>query len=114
MDDKRQPTRDPGRWSMDVVLICHVTPPHDELQQAVDEICGAGYPITSDGGRRIITLDSDATNPADAVESLQARAERLVERLTPYECSIELTSRLADRWAPAEAEQGGSLGEGAR
>ena len=99
---------------MDVVLVCQVTPPHQELQQAVDDICGAGCPISNDDGRRIITLDSDATDPADAVASLQASAERLVERLTPYQCAIELTSRLADRWAPAEAEQGGSLGEGAR
>jgi hypothetical protein len=99
---------------MDVVLVCHVTPPHAELRHTVDEICGVGCPITNDDGRRIITVDSDATNPADAVESLQATAERLVERLTPYACSIELTSRLADRWAPAEADQGGSLGEGAR
>ena len=114
MDSESQPARDPGRWSMDVVLVCHVTPPHDELRQTVDELCGVGCPIANDGGRRIITVDSDATNPADAVESLQAIAERLVERLTPYGCSIEQTSRLADRWAPAEADQGGSLGEGAR
>ena len=99
---------------MDVELVCHVTPPHEELRQTVDEICGPGCVITDDGGRRVITVESDATNSGAAVESLQATAERLVERLSVYECSIESTSRLTDRWQPAEADQGGSLGEGAR
>lgn len=107
------PAREPGRWSMDVVLVCHVTPPADQLRQSVDELCGPGCAIADEGGRRIITVESDATNAHAAVESLQAKAERLVERLSPYDCSIELTSRLADRWAPEAPAQGGSLGEGA-
>jgi hypothetical protein len=98
---------------MDVVLVCHVTPPTEHLRQAVDEVCGPDCAIGDDGGRRIVTVESDAATPAAAVETLQAKAERLVERLAPYDCSIELTSRLADRWAPAERAQGGSLGEGA-
>jgi hypothetical protein len=99
---------------MDVVLVCHVTPPHDELRQTVDEICGPGCAVADEGGRRVVTVESDATTAGAAVESLQATAERLVERLAPYECSIELTSRLTDRWAPADPVEGGSLGEGAR
>jgi hypothetical protein len=98
---------------MDVVLVCHVTPPHEQLRQAVDELCGPDCTIGNDDGRRIITFESDAATPGEAVEAMQASAERLVERLAPYDCSIELTSRLMDRWAPAEPTQGGSLGEGA-
>jgi len=98
---------------MDVVLVCHVTPPHEQLRQTVDAICGPDCAIRDEGGRRVVTVESDASDSAAAVESLQAKAERLVERLSPYHCSIEMTSRLADRWAPVEPQQGGSLGEGA-
>jgi hypothetical protein len=112
-DDATTAPREPSRWSMDVVLVCHVTPPPDELRQTVTEICGPDCEIADDGGRRVVTVESDAATPAAAVEALQGTAERLVERLAPYECSIELTSRLMDRWAAAEPAQGGSLGEGA-
>jgi hypothetical protein len=98
---------------MEVVLVCHVTPPHEQLRQVVDEVCGPDCAIGDDGGRRIVTVESDAATPGAAVEALQASAERLVERLAPYDCSIEQTSRLIDHWAPAEPTQGGSLGEGA-
>lgn len=99
---------------MSVELVCHVTPPPEAMRQAVEEICGEGCTVADDGGRRIITIESDADNAEAAVESLQATAERLVERLSPYDCAIEATSRLEDRWAPAEPVQGGSLAEGDR
>lgn len=107
------PERGPARWSMDVVLVCHATPPHDVLRATVDEVCGSDCTISSDGGRRVITAETDAADSVAAVQTLQEKAERLVERLSSYDCSIESTGRLEDRAAPAEAEadQAGSLAE---
>ncbi len=105
------PHREPARWSMDVVLLCHVTPPHDVLRATVDEVCGSDCVIRSDGGRRVITAESDAKDSVAAVEALQAKAQQLVEQLSPFDCSIELTGRLEDRAAPGETDQAGSLGQ---
>lgn len=95
---------------MDVVLLCHVTPPHEELRAAVDEICGSDCVIRSDGGRRVITAETDADDSVAAVTALQTKAQRLVDRLSSFDCSIEMTSRLEDRAAPREPDQAGSLG----
>lgn len=107
------PYRAPARWSMDVVLVCHVTPPHDVLRATVDEVCGRECAISADDGRRVITAESDAGDSVAAVTALQEKAQRLVDRLSSYDCSIEMTGRLEDREAPAEAEPGqaGSLAE---
>jgi hypothetical protein len=105
------PHREPPRWSMEVVLVCHVTPPHEALRAAVDEICGSDCAIRSDGGRRVITAEADAEDSVAAVAVLQGKAQQLVERLSSFDCSIELTGRLEDRAAPSEPDQGGSLAQ---
>lgn len=104
------PHREPPRWSMEVVLLCHVTPPHEVLRAAVDEICGTDCAIRSEGGRRVITAEADADDSVAAVEALQGKAQRLVEQLSSFDCSIEMTGRLEDRAAPREPYQAGSLG----
>lgn len=104
------PQPEPARWAMDVVLVCSVTPPPGVLRTTVDEIGGAGAAIEADNGRRVVTLQTEAPDAASAVEALQANAQRLVERLSQFECAIELTSRLQDRSAEAEPPQAGSLG----
>lgn len=112
LDEAAQvPYHEPARWSMEVVLVCHVTPPHDVLRATVDEVCGSGCEIASDGGRRIVTVEGDATDSVAAVQALQQKAQRLTERLSAYDCSIELTGRLEDRTAPTEPDQAGSLAE---
>jgi hypothetical protein len=105
------PHREPPRWSMEVVLLCHVTPPHDTLRETVDEVCGRDCAIRSEGGRRVITVEGDAGDSVAAVEALQRKAQRLVERLSSFDCSIEMTGRLEDRQAPGEPDQAGSLAE---
>ncbi|HET9847454.1 MAG TPA: hypothetical protein VFR68_02720 [Candidatus Dormibacteraeota bacterium] len=102
---------EPARWSMDVVLVCHVTPPHQVLRETVDDVCGAECAIRDEGGRRVITAEAAADDSASAVEVLQGKAQRLVERLSSYDCSIEMTGRLEDRAAPREPDQGGSLAQ---
>ena len=104
------PHREPARWSMEVVLLCHVTPPHDVLRATVDEVCGSDCVIRSDGGRRVVTAETDADDSVAAVSALQTKAQQLVERLSSFDCSIEMTGRLEDRAAPREADQAGSLG----
>ena len=105
------PHREPPRWSMEVVLLCHVTPPHEVLREAVDEVCGPDCAIRSEGGRRVITAEDDADDSVAAVEVLQRKAQQLVARLSSFDCSIESTGRLEDRAAPVEPDQGGSLAQ---
>jgi hypothetical protein len=95
---------------MDIVLLCHMTPPHDVLRATVDEVCGGDCVIRSEGGRRVITAETDAADSAAAVAALQAKAQQLVDRLSAFDCSIEMTGRLEDRAAPREPDQAGSLG----
>jgi hypothetical protein len=104
-------SNEPAQWAMDVVLVCRVTPPREVLRQAVDETCGSDCQIAEDEGRRVVTVETDAANAAEAVGALQGKAQRLVDRLSDFECAIELTSRLEDRSAPVEPPQAGSLGE---
>lgn len=105
------PYREPARWSMEVVLLCHVTPPHDALRATVDEVCGSDCEIRSDGGRRIVTIEGNAADSVAAVQALQQKAQLLTERLSAYDCSVEQTGRLQDRMAPTEPDQAGSLAE---
>jgi phosphotransferase system HPr-like phosphotransfer protein len=104
-------TNEPAQWSMNVVLVCQVTPPGEVLRKAVDETCGSDCAIAADEGRRVVTVEADAADAAQAVAALQAKAQRLVDRLSDFDCAIELTSRLEDRSAPVEPPQAGSLGE---
>lgn len=99
---------------MDVVLVCRINPPTEVLRRTVDEVCGPNCTIGSDEGQPVITVEADAPDSARAVEALNSKAQRLVDRLSTYECAIELTSRLQDRSEEAEALQAGSLGEGDR
>lgn len=98
---------------MDVVLVCHVTPPADVLQRTVNEVCGSDGQIRSDNDRPLITVEADAANEAEAVEALQAKAQRLVDRLSDFGCAIELTSRLENRYVDIYPPEAPSLGEGA-
>jgi hypothetical protein len=102
---------EPAQWAMDVVLVCHVTPPADVLRKAVDDTCGSDCQISADEGRRVVTVETDAADAAEAVAALQAKAQHLIDRLSDFDCAIELTSRLEDRSAPVEPPQAGSLGE---
>lgn len=94
---------------MGVVLVCSITPPSEVLREAVDETSGPGSAIGSENGRPVVTLESDAPDAVSAVEALEAKAQRLVERLSRYECLIQRTDRLRDRSAEAKP-QAGSLG----
>ena len=98
---------------MDVVLVCQVTPPPAVLRAAVDEVCGTGSPIGSDNERPVITIEADAPDAATAVEVLQAKAQQVVQRLDDYNCAIEMTSRLDNRYVDLYPPEAPSLGEGA-
>jgi hypothetical protein len=111
MDDAgRQPVDvSSHRWAMDVLLVCATDPPAAELRRAVNAVEAAA--VADEAGQPLITVETDAPDAASAVEDLQARAQRLVDRLAEYGCSVERTSRLRDRSILAEPPQAGSLAE---
>jgi hypothetical protein len=100
-------------WAMDVVLVCHVTPPSDVLRKAVDELCGSECEIGYDNERPVVKLLTEAGDSGEAVAALNAKAQQLVERLADrFDCSIESTTRLENRYVPLETYEAPSLGEG--
>jgi hypothetical protein len=108
-DERQSPEGPTHRWAMDVLLVCATDPPAGELRQAADAVEAAS--VADEAGQPLISLDTEAPDAGTAVERLQARAQRLVEQLSPYGCAIERTSRLQDRSAPLEPTQAGSLAE---
>ena len=104
----------PAQWTMDVVLVCDVTPPSDALREAVDEVCGKDCVIDEDAARPVVSLEADAADAETAVAALNAKAEKLVDLLNRYGCAIESTSRLVDRSVEPDQPEAASLGEGDR